>query len=102
MGGDVSVQATASDTGGSGVADVTVEFRAVGAPSWTALAEDTSAPYAASWNTASLSDGGYELRAGIEDIAGNATFTAIVTVTVDSSAPDRHARGSRRHPERNG
>ena len=87
MGGVVSVQATASDTGGSGVAGVTVEFRAVGAPSWTALAEDTSAPYAASWNTASLSDGGYELRAGIEDVAGNQTFSAIATVTVDSSAP---------------
>ena len=87
VGGVVSVQATASDTGGSGVAGVTVEFRAVGAPSWTALAEDTSAPYAASWNTASLSDGDYELRAGIEDVAGNQTFSAIATVTVDSSAP---------------
>ena len=87
VGGVVSVQASASDPGGSGVAGVTVEFRAVGAPGWTALAADTSAPYEASWNTASLSDGDYELRAGIEDIAGNASFTATVTVTVDSSAP---------------
>ncbi|HYM63122.1 MAG TPA: Ig-like domain-containing protein [Gaiellaceae bacterium] len=86
VGGVVSVQATASDAGGSGVADVTMEFRAVGAPGWTALAEDTSAPYAASWNTAGL-DGGYELRAGIDDLAGNTSFSATVTVTVDGSAP---------------
>ena len=87
VGGVVSAQATASDTGGSGVAGVTVEFRAVAAPGWTALPADTSSPYEASWNTASLSDGDYELRAGIEDIAGNATFSATVTVTLDSSAP---------------
>ena len=87
VGGVVSVQATASDTGGSGVAGVTVEFRAVGAPGWTALAADTSAPYAASWNTASLPDGDYELRASVEDVAGNTSSSATVTVTVDSTAP---------------
>ncbi|MGI8607415.1 MAG: Ig-like domain-containing protein [Gaiellaceae bacterium] len=87
VGGVVSVQAAASDTGGSGVAGVRVEFRAVGAPGWTALAEDTSAPYAASWSTAGLPDGDYELRASVDDLAGNTSVSAAVTVTVDGTAP---------------
>jgi hypothetical protein len=51
-------------------------------------AEDTSAPYAVSWNTAGAAVGGHALSAIARDPAGNTTTSASVTVTVpDTAAP---------------
>jgi hypothetical protein len=78
--GLVDVTATAADaTGVTGV-----QFRLDG----VALgAEDTSAPYAISWNTATATNGAHNLTAVARDAAGNSTASAAVTVNVSNTSP---------------
>ena len=45
-------------------------------------AEDTAAPYQASWNTTSVTNGGHTVTAQARDAAGNTTTSAPITVTV--------------------
>jgi hypothetical protein len=79
--GTVSVSATASDN----VGVVGVQFLLDGA----ALgAEDTSAPYSVSWNSASATNGAHTITARARDAAGNQTTSAVVDVTVSNAAPD--------------
>jgi hypothetical protein len=80
--GTISVTAQASDD--RGVAGV--RFRLNGA---NLGAEDTSAPYSVSWNTAGVADGSHTLTAIARDAAGNTRTSAPVTVTVSNGpAPD--------------
>jgi hypothetical protein len=79
--GTVSVTATASDN--VGVAGV--QFLLDGA---NLGAEDTTAPYSVSWNTATATPGSHVVTARARDAAGNATTSATVTLTVpDTTAP---------------
>ncbi|MEN9580828.1 MAG: hypothetical protein RJA70_3837 [Pseudomonadota bacterium] len=59
-----------------------VEFRADGA----LLSSDTTAPYAADWDTRLLSDGNHELTAVAFDILGNSVASTI-TVATDNTGP---------------
>jgi hypothetical protein len=86
----VTVTATATDTGGSGVAGVTFSYSADGGTTWTVIGTATTAPYTVSWNTINLPIGPYDLEATATDNAGNAFTTfpsSVVTVTADNSAP---------------
>jgi hypothetical protein len=85
MTGTVTLNATASDAH-SGVASVRFEYRKVGVTAWTTCAVDTSAPYACSLNTASLSDGTYEFRATATDVAGNVRTTGVSQATVTNGS----------------
>jgi PKD repeat protein len=67
------VQASASDN----VGVVGVDFFADGSP----IGSDTSAPYTASWNTTTLSNGTHLLTAVARDPAGNQRTSAAVQVT---------------------
>jgi hypothetical protein len=79
--GTVSVTASASDN--AGVAGV--QFRLDGAPLGT---EDTTAPYATTWNTTSAAEGSsHALAALARDAAGNTTTSASVTVTIVDKTP---------------
>jgi subtilisin family serine protease len=78
--GSVTLEAAAAD-------DTTlsrVEFYAGAA----LLGSDTSAPYTLAWNTTLLSNGSYTLQARAVDLAGNATTSAPVTVTVANPVPE--------------
>ena len=56
---------------------------------WTTISTDTSAPYAASFDTTAVADGLYDLRAIATDAAGNQTTSALATDRrVDNTAPD--------------
>src|SRR5439155_1657154 len=79
--GSVTVSANASDN----VAVVGVQFQLDGA----ALgAEDTTAPYAVTWNAATATIGTHTLRAVARDAANNVGTSTSVTVTVpDTAAP---------------
>jgi len=80
--GTVSVSANASDAGGI----ARVEFLVNGA----VVATDTSAPYSASWNTATTTGSTATITARAVDRAGNATTSAARTVTIaqrDTIAP---------------
>jgi hypothetical protein len=78
--GSVTVSADASDN--VGVTQVTFLANNV------LISTDTSAPYSASWNTLSLTNGTYTLAAISRDAAGNASPTSTRTVTVANTAPD--------------
>jgi hypothetical protein len=79
-----TLTATASDVGGGGV--VGVQFRLdstidIGA-------EDTAAPYEASWDTSALAEGSsHTITAVARDAAGNNTESAPVSVTVTNVPP---------------
>lgn len=73
--GAVAVSASASDN--VGVAGVQFKLDGV-----SLGAEDTAAPYAVSWNTASSTNGSHTLTAVARDTAGNQATAPAVTVTV--------------------
>lgn len=76
--GTVSVTASASDN--VGVAGV--QFKLNGA---NLGVEDTSAPYATTWNTTTSINGTYTLTATARDTSGNTTTSAGVVVTVNNT-----------------
>ena len=78
--GTVTLDATASDN--VGVANVKFYVD----NSSTALVTDTSSPYSASWNTATVANGAHTVKAVASDAAGN-TATSTVNVTVDNAKP---------------
>ncbi len=78
--GTVTVSATATDN----VGVVAVEFQVDG----TQLAEDTAAPWEASWNTTGLTPGPHVVRARARDAAGNLSPWASVTVQVAGGSTD--------------
>ena len=71
--GTITVSATASDN----VGVIGVQFRLDGA---SLGAEDMTAPYSISWNTATVPNGTHTLTAVARDAAGNSTTSAGVTV----------------------
>ena len=83
--GTITVGATASDN----VAVIGVQFRLDGAPLG---AEDTSAPYDASWNTTTAADGSHTLTAVARDAAGNTTASSGIAVTVANNQAEATTR----------
>ncbi|KGJ91586.1 Ig-like domain-containing protein [Thalassotalea sp. ND16A] len=77
--GSITNSATASDN----VGVTQVQFFVDG----VLLGTDTTAPYSASWNTTSVTDGAHTLTARAFDAAGNTGFATAVNVTVDNSPP---------------
>ena len=76
----VTLSATASD-GETGVKDVVFQvYSATGG--WTTLCTVTAAPYTCAWNTKTVADGSYSLRATATDNAGYSTTSAVVTTSV--------------------
>jgi chitodextrinase len=78
--GSVALSATASDD--AGVAGV--QFLLDGSPIG---AEDTTAPYAATWASAGATNGAHTLSARARDTAGNLATATAVHVTVANTAP---------------
>lgn len=83
--GTIAVSATASDTG-SGVAQVVIQYAATGSSTWTTLCTDTSAPYSCSWDTATVADGDYQLRAIATDKVGTSATSSVVATKVANPA----------------
>jgi Big-like domain-containing protein len=77
--GTITVTATASDN--RGVAGVQFFLDGV------LGADDTTAPYSISWNTATAGNGSHTLTAVARDAAGNRTTSDPVTVTVADTPP---------------
>ena len=77
--GTVTLSSTASDSG-SGIASRAYEYSPAGAGSWS------SSP--AAFDTTGVSDGLYDLRVIVTDVAGNSTTSALVANRrVDNTAP---------------
>jgi hypothetical protein len=69
------VTASASDAGGVAGVQFTLDGSNLGS-------EDTTAPYSASWDTRTASNGAHTLAAVAHDLAGNAATASSVSVTV--------------------
>ena len=77
--GTVTLNPSADDGSGSGVASLIVQRSSAGAGTWTTIGT--------SWNTTGLADGSYDLRARATDNAGNPANSPVRTVVVDNTAP---------------
>jgi hypothetical protein len=77
--GSLNLTAAAADN--VGVAGL--QFLINGAPY---SAEDTAAPYAVTWNTASVANGSYQISAVARDSAGNRTTSPAVSVMVSNGS----------------
>ncbi|MET1133599.1 MAG: Ig-like domain-containing protein [Aeromicrobium sp.] len=84
--GTVQLSASAFNTGTLSHT-VRLQYRLVGASTWSTACSNLASPYTCSWNSASVASGDYEFRAQLT--AGSTTTTSdIVTdVTVDNVAP---------------
>ena len=82
----VAVASDSADTL-SGVTQVVFQRSPAGQGTWTTLATDTTSPYSLVWNTTSLSDGAFDLRAVTTDMAGNSFNGPVTTVNVDNTGP---------------
>jgi hypothetical protein len=78
--GTVTVTASATDN----VSVAGVQFKRDGV---NLGAEDTTAPYAVSWDTSGVANGSHTLTAVARDAAGNVATSAAVAVTVANAAP---------------
>ena len=76
----VTLTSTASDPGGSGVASRAYEYSPAGEGTWSATP--------AAFDTTGVTDGLYDLRVTVTDVAGNSTISATVTNRrVDNTNP---------------
>ena len=86
--GTITLTASATDTGGSGVANVVIQRSPAGAGIWTTVGTDATSPYSASWDTTLGPDGRYDLRAISTDNAGNPkTSNIVANVKVANNPP---------------
>jgi chitinase len=83
--GTVTLNATAAD--GGGIASVVIERAATGGSTWTTICTDSSAPYSCTWDTTTVAQAGYDLRARATDNAGRTTTSAIVSNRIVNYAP---------------
>src|SRR5581483_10948116 len=84
LGGTVHLTATASDAT-SGVQSVSFQWSPAGGNSWTTISTDTAAPYTADFDTSQLTDGHYDLRVFVTDVAGNTSLAQQLDRVVDNT-----------------
>lgn len=85
--GVVAVSASASST--AGIASVTIQRASTGTTTWTDLCADGTSPYSCSWDTTTVADGVYDLRAVLVDGAGRTTISTIVSARQVDNTPLR-------------
>ncbi|HXY84198.1 MAG TPA: Ig-like domain-containing protein [Gaiellaceae bacterium] len=100
FGGTITLNATASDSD-TGVAQVVFQRSPAGASTWTTIATDTSAPYSANWDTTSVADGAYDLRAVATNGAGASATSIVTNRQVDNTPPDTSIDSHPANPSNN-
>jgi hypothetical protein len=80
VGGTITILASASDNVGVASVQILVDGAPLGA-------KDTTSPYSAQWNTASVSNGSHTIAAQAWDLAGNTATSSNVVVTVSQTPP---------------
>jgi hypothetical protein len=87
VGGTITLTATSSDPS-TAVQQVVFERSPAGASTWTTIGTDSAAPYTAAWNTTSVSDGQYDLRAVATDTVNHTGTSLVANRRVDNTAPN--------------
>src|SRR5262249_47156804 len=82
--GTVTLSATVS---GPGATKVVFAATPTGGATWTALGTDTTAPWSIAFDTTTLADGVYDLRATVTDTLGNSSQDVVTGVRGDNTAP---------------
>lgn len=85
--GTVTVSANASST--ARVTSVTIQRAPTGSSTWTDLCVDSTSPYDCAWNTTTVANGSYDLRAVLVDGSGRTTISAIVAARRVDNTPLR-------------
>lgn len=80
----VLLSATASDAV-SGIRKVVIQYALASSGTWVTLCTSESIPYECAWNTTTLADGAYLLRATATDKTGLSTATEPIRTTVANS-----------------
>lgn len=85
LGGFVTFSATATDAG-SGVARADLQYALSGSTTFATFCSVTVSPYTCRFNTATLANGSYTLRAVATDVAGTVATSATVTnIVIDNT-----------------
>lgn len=87
LSGTVTVTAPANST--AGVASVRIQRATTGTTAWTDLCTDTTAPYSCAWDTRTVTDGSYDLRAILVDGRSVTTTSAVVGARRVDNSPLR-------------
>jgi hypothetical protein len=83
----IALSGTATDSG-SGVASVRMQIAPAGTSTWTTACTAATAPYSCTFDTTSIGDGVYDVRALATDVAGNTTAsTAVPSRRIDNTGP---------------
>jgi hypothetical protein len=83
----VDLEATANST--AGVTSVRIEQRPAGTTTWHEVCTDTVSPYGCAWDTHTVADGAYDLRAVLTDGSGKVTESAVVAARNVNNSPLR-------------
>lgn len=87
VGGTVTLSVAANST--AGVTSVRIQRSVSGAGSWTDICTDTASPYSCAWDTTSVTDGLYDLRAVLTDGTGKVTTSGVVSARRVDNNPVR-------------
>jgi signal peptidase I len=87
--GTVTLDAAANST--AGVASVRIQTAPTGTSTWTTRCSLAAAPYSCGWDTRTVTDGLYDLRAVLTDAAGKETIPATVAARRVDNSPLRGA-----------
>jgi hypothetical protein len=74
-------------TSGPDAAHVDFAYSLAGANSWTTIASDTSDPWSVAFDTRTVSDGLYDLRATAFDALGNSSTSVRGNIRIDNTLP---------------
>lgn len=75
----------------AGVTSVTTQYAPTGTSAWTTICATSQSPYTCSWDTTSLPDGVYDLRAVLVDGTGRLTISTLITGRRIDNTPVRGA-----------
>jgi chitinase len=84
LAGAVTLAATVT---GSGATQVAFSISSAGANAWQPISTDSAAPWSVSFDTATVTDGLYDLRAVVSDGFGNTNESVRAGVRIDNTAP---------------
>ena len=86
--GNVSLTASAADSGGAAITSITIQRSPAGAGTWSEVCTDASSPFGCPLDTTPLSDGQYDLRAIATNSYGDTDVSDVVAARhVDNGLP---------------